>query len=85
MGVVGEVGGRVVKVGGGTHAVPSNPQRVSLLETLEFQAMEIKARKYSISSKSRKITDLVQISAATSALLITNKEKYSEKKGGETS
>lgn len=47
--------------------------------------MENKARKYSISSKSRNITDLAQVSAATRGPLIINKEKYSEKNGGETS
>lgn len=42
--------------------------------------MKNKPRKHSISSKSRKITDLAQVSTATRGLLITNKEKYSEEK-----
>lgn len=56
----------------------------SVLEEIDVP-VEIKTRKDSISSKSRKITDLAQVSTATRGLLITNKEKYSEKKGGKIS
>lgn len=75
----------VARVGGGTSSVPSNPLMVSLFLSLEFQAMKNKGRKYSISPKGRKITALAQVSTATRRLFITNKEKYSETKGGKTS